>query len=122
MVSGRANYTNLSRYSSLSERTFRRNLNKGIGFESINGHLIETHGSRSGIQLLVVDATFYEKSGRYTPNLDRFYNGKTGQVEKGLEWSVVAVVDLEQNTAYALSAQQTSIGPVRTSSSRSDGE
>ena len=110
MVSGRANYTNLSRYSSLSERTFRRNLNKGIGFESINGHLIETHGSRSGIQILVVDATFYEKSGRHTPNLDRFYNGKTGQVEKGLEWSVVAVVDLEQNTAYALSAQQTEAG------------
>jgi Transposase DDE domain len=110
VVSGRANYTNLSRYSSLSERTFRRNLNKGIGFESINGHLIETHGSRSGIQILVVDATFYEKSGRHTPNLDRFYNGKTGQVEKGLEWSVVAVVDLEQNTGYALSAQQTEAG------------
>jgi Transposase DDE domain len=58
----------------------------------------------------VVDATFHEKSGRYTPNLDRFYNGKSGQVEKGLEWSVVAVVDLEQNTAYALSAQQTEAG------------
>ena len=101
VVCGRANYTNLSRYSSLSERTFRRNLNKGIGFESINGHLIETHGSRSGGQILVVDATFHEKSGRHTPNLDRFYNGKSGQVEKGLEWSVVAVVDLEQNTAYA---------------------
>ena len=94
----------------MSERTFRRNLNKGIGFESINGHLIETHGSRSGGQILVVDATFHEKSGRHTPNLDRFYNGKSGQVEKGLEWSVVAVVDLEQNTAYALSAQQTEAG------------
>ena len=110
MVCGRVNYTNLSRYSSLSERTFRRNLNQGIGFESVNGHLIKIYGSRVGVQLLVVDATFNEKSGRYTPNLDRFYNGKSGQVEKGLEWSVVAVVDLEQNTAYALSAQQTEAG------------
>ena len=49
----------------------------------------------------MVDATFHKKNGRHTPNLDRFYNGKSGQVEKGLEWSVVAVVDLEQNTAYA---------------------
>ncbi len=77
MVCGRVNYTNLSRYSSLSERTFRRNLNKGIGFESVNGHLIKTYGSRVGVLLLVVDATFHEKSGRHTPNLDRLYNGKS---------------------------------------------
>jgi hypothetical protein len=31
-------------------------------------------------------------------------------VERGLEWSVVAVVDLHQNTDYALSAQQTEAG------------
>ena len=110
VVCGRANYTNLSRYSPLSERTFRRNLNRGFGFESLNGHLIETHGSEAGVQFLVVDATFHEKSGGHTPHLDRFYNGKSGQVEKGLEWSVVAVVDLEQNTAYGLSAQQTESG------------
>jgi predicted metal-dependent HD superfamily phosphohydrolase len=56
---------------------------------------------------VVVDCTFNEKSGRATPDLDWFYNGKAQQVERGLEWSVVAVVDLQQNTAYALSAQQT---------------
>lgn len=58
----------------------------------------------------MVDATFHEKSGRHTPNQDRFYNGKSGQVETGLEWSVVAVVDVEQNTAYALSAKLTEAG------------
>ena len=76
----------------------------------MNSHLIQTHGSREGVQILVVDATFHEKSGRHTPNHDRFYNGKSGQVETGLEWSVVAVVDVEQNTAYTLSAQQTEAG------------
>jgi Transposase DDE domain len=75
--------------------------------EPINKELIEQHGSKEGVQILAVDATFNEKSGRCTPDLDWFYNGKTQQVEKGLEWSVVAVVDLQQNTAYALSAQQT---------------
>ncbi len=75
--------------------------------EPVNEELIEQHGSQEGVQLLAVDATFNEKSGRCTPDLDWFYNGKTQQVEKGLEWSVVAVVDLQQNTAYALSAQQT---------------
>jgi Transposase DDE domain len=75
--------------------------------EPVNLELIEQHGSEEGVQILAVDATFNEKSGRCTPDLDWFYNGKTQQVEKGLEWSVVAVVDLKQNTAYALSAQQT---------------
>ena len=107
MVCGKANYTNLSRYSPLSERTFRRNLNAGLALEPINGALIAQHGSTDGVQLLAVDATFMEKSGRHTPDLDWFYNGKTQQVEKGLEWSVLAVVDLHQRTAYALSAQQT---------------
>ena len=104
---GRANYTNLSRYSALSERTIRRHFNEGLGMEALNGVLIETQGSAEGVQVLAVDATFNEKSGRCTPDLDWFYNGKTQQVEKGLEWSVLAVVDLQQHTAYALSAQQT---------------
>jgi Transposase DDE domain len=75
--------------------------------EPINRELIEQHGSEEGVQILAVDATFNEKSGLCTPDLDWFYNGKTQQVHKGLEWSVIAVVDVKQNTAYALSAQQT---------------
>lgn len=85
----------------------RRHFNAGLAMEPVNGGLIERHGSAEGVQLLAVDATFHEKSGRCTPDLDWFYNGKTQQVEKGLEWSVLAVVDLQQHTAYALSAQQT---------------
>jgi hypothetical protein len=42
--------------------------------------------------------------------VDWFYNGKTQRAEKGLEWSVIAIVDLEQQTGYALSAQQTEAG------------
>ena len=39
--------------------------------------------------------------------MDWFYNGKTQRAERGLEVSVVAIVDIEQNTGYPLSAQQT---------------
>ena len=58
----------------------------------------------------MVDCNFVEKSGRHTYGLDRFYNGKSQRAERGLEWSVVAIVDLEQNTGYTLSAQQTEAG------------
>jgi hypothetical protein len=107
---GRKTDTNLSRYSGYSEKTYRRQLNRGIAFERINQALIEQHGSPDGRQIAVVDCTFNEKSGRHTPGLDSFYNGKTHRVERGLEGSVVAVVDLDQHTGYSLSAQQTETG------------
>ena len=110
MVCGKANYTNLSRYSELCERTYRRHFNQGMGFEGVNQLLIEQHGSSVGTQIGVIDCTFGEKSGRHTPGLDWFYNGKTQQTEKGLEWSVVGVVDLDQHTGYSISAQQTEAG------------
>ena len=110
MVCGRVNYTNVSRYSEQCERTYRRHFNKGLALEVFNQRLIEQNTSPGGVQILVVDCTFVEKSGKHTPGLDWFYNGKTGQAEKGLEWSVLAVVDIEQHTGYTLSAQQTEAG------------
>jgi hypothetical protein len=107
VVCGKVNYTNLSRYSDLSERTYRRHFDSGIGVECLNQSLIEQVRHDQSPQIAVVDCTFLEKSGRHTYGLDWFYNGKTQRAEKGLELSVVAIVDVEQNTGYTLSAQQT---------------
>ena len=107
VVCGKVNYTNLSRYSKLSERTYRRHFNQGIGIEWFNQQLIEQRRGSKHSQIAVVDCTFLEKSGRHTHGLDWFYNGKTQRAERGLELSVVAIVDIEQNSGYALSAQQT---------------
>ena len=110
VVCGKVNYTNLSRYSELSERTYRRHFDRGIGFEGLNQQLIEQVRREQRAQIAVVDCTFLEKSGRHTDGLDWFYNGKTQRAEKGLELSVVAIVDVAQNTGYTLSAQQTAAG------------
>jgi len=56
--------------------------------------------------MLAQDASFVPKSGRHTPGLGWFYNGLAGRCEKGLELSLVSVVDLTHNTAYALHARQ----------------
>ena len=104
---GKVNYTNLSRYSDLSERTYRRHFERGIAAECLNQSLIEQVRHEQSAQIAVVDCTFLEKSGRHTYGLDWFYNGKTQRAEKGLELSVVAIVDGEQNTGYTLSGQQT---------------
>jgi hypothetical protein len=104
------NYTNLSRYSNRSERTYRRHFQRGFGFECLNQSLIEQVRTPGGAQIAVIDCTFLEKSGRHTYGLDWFYNGKTQRAEKGLELSVIGIVDIEQNTGYTLSAQQTDAG------------
>ena len=110
VVCGKVNYTNLSRYSELSERTYRRHFEHGIGVERLNQVLIEQVRREQSPQIAVVDCTFLEKSGRHTHGLDWFYNGKTQRAEKGLALSVVAIVDIECNTGYTLSAQQTEAG------------
>ena len=110
VVCGKVNYTNLSRYSGLSERTYRRHFERGIGIESLNQGLIEQVQREQSPQIAVVDCTFLAKSGRHTHGLDWFYNGKTQRAEQGLELSVVAIVDIERNTGYTLSAQQTEAG------------
>lgn len=99
VVCGKVNFTNLSRYSHLSERTIRRHYHRGIGLESLNQALISSCTSAQNPQILAVDATFVCKSGRHTYGLDQFYNSKLGRAQKGLEWSAIAVVDIAQNTA-----------------------
>ncbi|MEH2454279.1 MAG: transposase [Nostoc sp.] len=47
------------------------------------------------------------KSGKKTFGLDQFYNGSHNRVERGLEVSLVAVVDVETEVAYSLLAEQT---------------
>ena len=41
VVYGKVNYTNLSRYSDLFERAYRRYFNQGLGVEGLNQVLIE---------------------------------------------------------------------------------
>lgn len=61
--------------------------------------------------LAVMDCSFVAKSGKATFGLDRFWNGCANRVEAGLEVSVVGVVDVESEQAYALSAEQTEMTP-----------
>lgn len=106
-VCGRANFTNLSRYSDLNEKTYRRNYAKSVPFTTIHRKLIEQCSSPQNERIAAVDCTFVPKSGKKTEGLDCFYNGSHSKSERGLEWSVLSIIDLNQNTAYTLNASQT---------------
>lgn len=107
VVCGKVNFTNLSRYSNLSEKTYRRGFNKQFDFACFNAEIIQTAIADDHPMIAVMDCTFIGKSGKQTFGLDQFYNGTRAQVERGLEVSLVAVVDAEAQTGYALLAEQT---------------
>ena len=104
---GKVNFTNLSRYSELSERTYRRQFEQSFGFMAVNRCLIEAAIAAVRFQVAAIDASFIPKSGKHTPGLDWFYNGKASRAERGLEISTIAVVDVGAALGYALSVQQT---------------
>lgn len=54
VVCGKVNYANLSRYSNLSERTYRRHFERGIGFvktQSSPDRTVKAVGDGSGLHL-----------------------------------------------------------------------
>ena len=73
----------------------------------VNQALIEQGSSVTSERIAAIDATFVPKSGKKTEGLGQFYNGCHSKSQRGLEWSVLSIIDLQQNTAYALNAMQT---------------
>ncbi|MDP2426552.1 MAG: transposase, partial [Methylobacter sp.] len=103
---GRVNFRNLGRYTSLNEKTFSRWFRRPFDFVTFN--LLSLKGlPDNGEWVAAIDASFSPKSGRTSYGLDWFWNGSQGQAERGLEISLLALVDVTHNTAYTLSAYQT---------------
>src|SRR5919197_3212832 len=107
LIKGKLNYLNLSRYSKLSERTYRRQFHKGFHFVQFNKGAIEKVIPPAATQIFAQDASFLKKSGKKTHGIDWFFNGCAGRPERGLESSVISVIDLDANQGYALSVKQT---------------
>ena len=107
MLPGHMTFRNLSRYSPYHEKTFARWYAKGFDFVALNKAAITAVVPPEHEQALVMDASFVSKSGKATYGLDRFWNGSHSRAEKGLEISALAWLDLTDNCAYCLSAEQT---------------
>ena len=104
---GKATFRNLSRYSSMSEKRFSRWYGRAFDYFEFNSLMLSDSLSKTGELIAALDASFMTKSGKNTDGLGKFWRGCTGRAEKGLELSLLSVVDLNSNTAYALEAKQT---------------
>ena len=106
IVQGRFNFTNVSRYCRFSERTLRRWFSRPFNWTEFNSRLLLLLAGNHEM-LAAMDASFVCKSGKKTEGLDWYWHGTTSRAEKGLEASVISVVDMNVNSAYALSTRQT---------------
>ena len=107
LLRGRMTFRNLSRYSDLHERTYARQFAKSFDFANCSHLTLTTYLPRSTTKIATMDCTFGEKSGTQTYGLDMFYHSSHDRAERGLEFSELAVVDVDYGTAYHLSMEQT---------------
>jgi hypothetical protein len=106
IVHSAINFLSLSRYSGTSERTFRRQFRRPFDFVAFNLRLVEQAAGFTA-QAVALDASFIKKSGKHTFGLDKFWNGSHSRAEKGLEVSLIALLDTINNRSFALDAAQT---------------
>lgn len=107
-IQGRINFENLSRYSKYDESTFRRHFGKFFDWLGFNDALIKLAqvGTQEAV-IAAIDCSFIPKSGKSTFGLDKFWSGCAGTAQKGLEISVLALIDVASAEAWTLDVTQT---------------
>ena len=120
VVCGKVNFTNLSRYSEINERTYRRQFLRSYNFIKSNAQVIEQAVVKTARQIIAIDCSFLPKSGKATYGIEYFWNGGAGKAEKGLEISVLSIIDVDRKQGYTLSVQQTPQAQAETKKTRID--
>jgi len=108
-LKGKVNFRNMSRYSSLDEKSFSRNYRKQLDFKAANIDCIDyCFGGQPNRKLIAaMDCSFIPKSGKKTHGLDYFYSGCASRTLKGLEISCIAIVDVDSRECLSLDVKQT---------------
>ena len=79
---GRVNFRNMSRYSSMSEKTFSRNFRKSFDFSLFNHLLLSETIPNNNKKIGAIDASYEPKSGKHSYGIDNFRSGVAGRSKK----------------------------------------
>lgn len=88
-----------------SEQSIRNGYERGFDYASFNWELIRKNCSNELI--LAFDPSFIHKSGKQTEGLGYYWSGQEQKTKKGLEFGCLAVVDIENETAFHLDGVMT---------------
>lgn len=107
-IQGRVNFENLSRYSKFHECRFRRHFEKFFDWLGFNYWTFYLYGhTAGGVIIAAIDCSFIPKSGKKTFGLDKFWSGTASRNKRGLELSVLSLIDVFSERAWTLDATQT---------------
>jgi Transposase DDE domain len=108
---GRHNFVNLSRFSEYDESTLRRRFSRYFDWLKFNQALIKLGSmGKTPVFIAALDCSFISKSGKKTFGLDKFWSGCAQKAKKGLEISVISLIDTSSRTAWTLDVTQTPSG------------
>ena len=114
VLRGRVNFRNLSRYCDYSERTITRQFREPFDWPDFHQRVLMTALDPRSELVSAHDASFIPKSGQQTFGLGHFFNSCTSRAERGLEISILAVVDVTRRCAFTLAVAQTPPGEAAT--------
>lgn len=105
---GRLTFANMARFSALHEQSFRRNFQKFFDWIAFNLAVVSlVPASEPGSFVGALDCTFVPKSGTKTYGLGRFFCSAQSKPKRGLEISVLALIEIETRQRFTLDAAQT---------------
>ena len=107
---GRINFTNVARFSSLSEQTFRRHFARFFDWVAFNLTIMQISYHPEEPMIGVFDASFLPKSGKKTYGLDKFFSSAAGANRYGLEVSILGCIATFSRRVWTLDVTQTPPG------------
>jgi hypothetical protein len=110
VIPGRINFTNLARFSTISEKTFRNWFEKVVEWLKLALALVKFLQDRGLVGkefILGIDTSFCDKSGKKTPGIGNFWNSKMNKAVSGLEICSATLVDLQYRQPIHLHSCQT---------------
>jgi hypothetical protein len=108
-LKGRYCFRNISRWASFCEHTVSRNFAKKFDFYLFGQQFVDTFLQDRKL-IAVVDCSFVTKAGKATFGLDKFFSSTVKKAFKGLELSLIGLVDIETREAFSLHIRQTKAG------------
>jgi hypothetical protein len=98
-------FSNMERWGSMTEKSYRNGFKKFFDWFSFNFHLVKHHCGKEIIA--VFDPSYIKKSGKQTYGLGVFWSGVRQRALKGIEIGCLSFVDVTAGTALHGEAVQT---------------
>jgi len=109
-LQGRLTFTNMARFSTPHEQTFRRHFARAFDWVSFNLVILGLRAHPDEVLIGVFDTSFLPKSGKKTWGLDKFFSSAARAIRTGLEVSLLGVVATTSRRSWTLDATQTPPG------------